>query len=842
MRTIQTSGALEGPSPVHAGSRGRRRAIIAGAAVGVVCLVAPLTGGVADRAEAAPPSPAVSAVEPTKARTIVTTDPELDDLNSLLRMLLYSNEIEIDGLVYSSSQHHFSGDPEQGIAPFRWPDPTDRFHIDTAVDQYEKVYPNLTLHADGYPTPDELRSVIRWGNVTTKGDVTDETPGSELIKDALLDDVPGKLYLEAWGGPNTIARALMSIQEEFEGTPEWDAIHAKVSEKAILTSFGQQDDTFSTYIRPNWPELEQREVATSIWGYFARSVVPAGQEGYLGAEWTRENVSSVGPMGETYRVWGDGEHMAAGFDNEDYFGLSGYTAAELRAMGYLVWMPPQEEGSWISEGDSSNFAMLIQNGLRNYENPTYGGWGGRQAVNPDDPYQWRNAGVLDVAPDGTTPADYPAARWFEDFQLDFAARLQWSVTPEYGRANHEPAVTVPTGLDPVSTAGDTLEIRADVSDPDGDDVTTRWWNYQEAGTGAGALSFSAPDSAVTGVTVPADAEAGDTFHAIIEVRDSGTPAMTSYQRVIITVVDEYQPVIDAVSSPTASTTGSTSITVTGSQLADVEAVTVGGTPATDVTVAADGRSVTFTAPASETAGTAVISLSSRGEAATSKVDYVSPTVTSVTPARGPSTGGSRVSITGTDLALTQAVVVGGGRATNVVAAPGNVDLTTVAGATGSADIVVELPGADVVIDDGFHYATVAIEIGSNTARAGGDVTYTITGLGVGERAQLWLDADSLLLGDVTAGEDGTVCAQVRIPNDAAVGDHTLVARAQLSGSDTADLRVTAATSATAGGSRHDRLAATGADTSAALGAALVALLAGAALLAARRIGSRRRSV
>lgn len=32
-------------------------------------------------------------------RTIVTTDPELDDLNSMLRLLLYANEIDIVGLV-----------------------------------------------------------------------------------------------------------------------------------------------------------------------------------------------------------------------------------------------------------------------------------------------------------------------------------------------------------------------------------------------------------------------------------------------------------------------------------------------------------------------------------------------------------------------------------------------------------------------------------------------------------------------------------------------------------------------------------------------------------------------
>ena len=50
-------------------------------------------------------------------RTIVTTDPELDDLNSLLRLLLYSNEIDIVGLVYSSSQFHYAGDPAAGTAP-----------------------------------------------------------------------------------------------------------------------------------------------------------------------------------------------------------------------------------------------------------------------------------------------------------------------------------------------------------------------------------------------------------------------------------------------------------------------------------------------------------------------------------------------------------------------------------------------------------------------------------------------------------------------------------------------------------------------------------------------------
>ena len=45
-----------------------------------------------------------------RPRTIVTADPELDDLNSMIRFLLYSNEVEVEGLVYASSRFHWRGD------------------------------------------------------------------------------------------------------------------------------------------------------------------------------------------------------------------------------------------------------------------------------------------------------------------------------------------------------------------------------------------------------------------------------------------------------------------------------------------------------------------------------------------------------------------------------------------------------------------------------------------------------------------------------------------------------------------------------------------------------------
>src|SRR4026209_191002 len=45
-----------------------------------------------------------------RPRTVVTSDGEVDDFDSFVRLLLYANELNIVGLVYSSSQFHYAGD------------------------------------------------------------------------------------------------------------------------------------------------------------------------------------------------------------------------------------------------------------------------------------------------------------------------------------------------------------------------------------------------------------------------------------------------------------------------------------------------------------------------------------------------------------------------------------------------------------------------------------------------------------------------------------------------------------------------------------------------------------
>lgn len=593
--------------------RARRTPRILLAAAAATCLTVPLLVGTT--AVAAPDASAPTAAESPVTtgvvaredapRTIITTDPELDDLNSMLRMLLYSNEINIAGLVYSSSQHHYEGDPENGVEPFRWPAPDDTFHIDTAVNAYAEVYDNLSAHDADYPTPESLRDLITWGNVKTKGDMSGATEGSDLIKDALLDDEPGQVFLQAWGGANTIAQALKSIQDEYEGTDEWDAVHEKVQRKAVLTSFGQQDDTFTDYIRPNWPKFEHREVATNIWGYGARgSALPEHQK-YLSPEWTEENVSSVGPMGAEYRVWGDGKFMADGFDNEDYFGFSGKTADELRAEGYMVWTPPQPKGAWISEGDSSNFALLVQNGLRNDEDPSWGGWGGRQEQNPDDPFQWRNRGVTDAGPDGEQRSDYSAARWFEDFQLDYAARLQWTTTDDPSTVNHEPEVSVREGVDLTLEPGQRATLHADASDPDGDAVTREWYQYQEAGTYDGAVEVDGSEDGAATFTIPEDAAVGDTVHIIVDAADDD--GLKAYQRVVVTVGenDADAPLAVSLSADEVEAGADLDVTVTGLEVGEEAEVSLHSEPVVLANASADAAgtiAATVRIPADTVAG------------------------------------------------------------------------------------------------------------------------------------------------------------------------------------------------------------------------------------------------
>jgi hypothetical protein len=382
-------------------------------------------------------------------------------------------------------------------------------------------------------------------------------------------------YVTAQGGESTIARALKSIYEQYGSTPQWDAIKEKVSRKLVIVPSGDQDGTGAAYIRPNWPDVKEWQFGVNgpNFGYGAQIRIAPEDKMYVSAAWTQQNILSRGPLGALYRVWGDGKQMVKE-DHTDFFGLSGYTADQLKEMGYMVWMPPQEKGTFIGEGDTPTFINLINVGLRTYENPSWNGWGGRirHANEPQvDPFSG-GVGMAKLPPDtsgiarglaaagsdansskeekkgarraGGTPIEPPemtpqtkaiSNAFFAAAQNDFAARLKWAVTSKFSDANHPPSVKVEGPLDISARPGSTVRLQAEVSDPDRNAVTVKWWQHNDAGTYPGDVTLSAPTSLKTTFRVPENAKFGQTINIVLEATDDGTLHLTRYQRIILTV-------------------------------------------------------------------------------------------------------------------------------------------------------------------------------------------------------------------------------------------------------------------------------------------------------------------
>lgn len=494
-----------------------------------------------------------------RPRIIVTADPELDDNNSLIRFLLYSSDLEIEGLIYASSGYHWKGDgkgkkwyvPGREYARFgldtcpceSWRWSKDERFIHNAVEVYAKVYPNLKVHNPYYPDPDELKSKIRYGNIEFDGDISKDTPGSDLIRSLMLDNKPGQLYITAWGGQSTIARALKSIQEQYEFTTEWENIRKKISHKVVLLPSGDQDDTYARYIKPEWPDIDYRQfLGGPNYGYGAQLGAKPEDSVYMTSAWMKENVSDRGPFGSLYRVWGDGKQMVKG-DVMDYFGLSGYSDDQLRKMGYVVWMPVQKKGSWLGEGDDGTFMNMLGNGLRACEKGSYGGWGGRQmndremkafSIQMSDTSQQAMVSAIGSITSRQNKDRNAYPDFFPAAQRDFAARLKWSVTSKYSDANHPPVAEIEGPLSLLAYPGETIRLNAKVTDPDGNSVSVKWWQFP-VGTYADKVDISDENSAQTKVLIPKNAVPGQTIHVILEATDNGSPSLTSYQRIIITV-------------------------------------------------------------------------------------------------------------------------------------------------------------------------------------------------------------------------------------------------------------------------------------------------------------------
>lgn len=456
--------------------------------------------------------------QPTqKHRLLVLTDIEADpdDAQTLVRLLLYANQIDIEGLIATTSVHQRSM-----VAPES---------IRKIIDAYGEVRGNLAEHEDDFPEANALRAFVKQGlpiyGMEGVGPGKD-SEGSDWILKVLERDDDRPLWISVWGGPNTLAQALHTLKAT-KGEDERRRLIARLR----VYTISDQDDS-AIWIRTHFPELFY---IVSPGGYGAatwtaiNNVVDGIDNATISNEWLEENIQqSHGPLGARY-----------------------------------------PDVAYGMEGDTPAWLALIPTGLSVPERPDWGGWGGRYElyvprledmdpegftggvpVRPEPRPIWTNA-VDDYAPPvagaygrARRPGEKSFSgyrvtlwRWRDAIQNDFAARMDWTVKP-HDEANHPPIPVLkhPERITVKSGGYISLDAR-DSYDPDGDSLSFYWFNYPEAGTmkDEPVKIGSAENMARVGAHAPKVDET-QTLHFIVEVTDRGTPALTRYERVIVSVV------------------------------------------------------------------------------------------------------------------------------------------------------------------------------------------------------------------------------------------------------------------------------------------------------------------
>ncbi|MBN2020277.1 MAG: DUF1593 domain-containing protein, partial [Sedimentisphaerales bacterium] len=459
---------------------------------------------------------AASPEQPGKPhRLVVLTDIEADpdDTQSLVRLLLYSNEVNIQGLIATTSIHK-----QTSVAPES---------IRNVIHAYAIVHDNLLKHDANYPTAESLLALVKQGlpeyGMKGVGDDKDSEGSDWVIKILELDgDRP--LWVSVWGGANTLAQALHKIKAT-RSNQQTKHLLAKLR----VYTISDQDDS-GIWIRKNFPELFY--------------IVSPG--GYGAGTWTGIN------------------HVVSGFDDST---ISNRWIAENIQQGHGPLGSVYPDVAWGVEGDTPSWLSLIPNGLNAPEHPDWGGWGGRyefyipqlSAIDPNGftggvPVEPESRAIWTNAIDEYTPSvapEYGRAtkagkksfkdfrttvwRWREDFQNDFAARMHWTTKP-YNKANHPPSPSLEHPDRITVRSGETFGLGArGTTDPDGDSLSFYWFQYSEAGTCKAPLTFGAENAIGVAVTAP-KVKQTETAHIILRVTDKGSPPLSRYKRVIVTII------------------------------------------------------------------------------------------------------------------------------------------------------------------------------------------------------------------------------------------------------------------------------------------------------------------
>lgn len=450
-------------------------------------------------------------------RLIVLTDigADPDDTESLVRLLTYSNVIDIRGIIAVTSTFQ-----KRNVRPG---------YIMKVLDAYKVARPHLLENAPGYPAFATLAHRVSHGlpvygmNGVGPGK---NSPGSQLIVSELENSDPRPLWIAIWGGENTLAQALWEIRKT-KSPAEAQRLYRKLRVYAI-----SDQDNSGPWIRKNFPKIfyicSPGSFANATWLGMS-APFPGSNEEVVSNKWIAKNIQEGhGPLGAAY-----------------------------------------PDVAYLMEGDTPSFLSLIPNGLNDPEHPNYGGWGGRYEhyIPKFTEQNWHPMGQNIVRPEPETRAlwtnaedtfSYPMRRsifakhteavpvytsaqvtiwrWRKAVQDDFAARMCWATHP-YKDCNHPPIPELATPHEFTVTSGQRFYLDATGShDPDGDSLSYYWFQYKEAGTYKGTINFKpfAQNLIRLPVTAP-EVSSPVTVQFILEVTDKGTPPLTRYERVIVHV-------------------------------------------------------------------------------------------------------------------------------------------------------------------------------------------------------------------------------------------------------------------------------------------------------------------
>ena len=438
---------------------------------------------------------ATSKSDEAKPRVIVLTDVstwETDDSESLVRLMVYADLLEIEGLVFTTGWS--LGETRDDFIDL----------IHNAINAYEKDLPNLTKRSGqtghledqsrqsiGYwPSPSYLRSRTLFGSKKRGafhiGEGND-SPGSKLIIDMANEDDDRPLWISVWGGGNTLAQAIWRVKRD-RSEEELKKFLNKLRVYTITDQDRDQKTPFSDSAH-QWMRRDFEKNLFFLWDECA---------------WKFQN-------GTGRKNWDQYEKHIQGH---------GHLGKEYPKYKYGV------------EGDTPAFLHLLPIGLNDPNVPTHGGWGGY--------FAWRKSeDMVTSCFTNFEKPEYDRCRsqqehFYSATFNDFAARMDWA---RDGTGNRNPIVKIDDDLSSKiltrnPRAGEQVTLDAfGSSDPDGDHLSFKWSIATTAGTYQAHIELQGHDQPKVSLVVPADS-AGKTIHVICEATDDGSPSLTGYRRVV----------------------------------------------------------------------------------------------------------------------------------------------------------------------------------------------------------------------------------------------------------------------------------------------------------------------